>query len=705
MVRDVLKAYNEKGISLIEAGTGTGKSLAYLIPAVLWAKITGARTVVSTKTIALQEQLLLKDIPLVSKIIGNDVKAVIVKGISNYLCLRKLVDSQHELPGLHENEALELDKIEAWSKVTKDGSKSSLPFVPHPLTWEKVCAESDTCTNQRCEFYKDCHFFKAREEAATAQILISNHHLLFADLQRRSQDDNYDDAAILPHYTGVILDEAHHIEEIATEYFASKVGRINLLKILARIGSEKGIKMIGKLGYLRDQFHMHYSQSIPEHCHSISRRLMHDLPIMRKQLQEHIHQAYMDFDQFVSSSQRGEIEGESPVKENKLRILPSHRSHNSWKSMVEEPSKMLVEELFRFSQAIRALENDLKCLDDEKLNEKTKTVRFELSALTSRLSEAAEALQLFHKDIDNANRVQWIESQRYKTMINTTLVNAELDIAKSLAATLFNPFKSVVLCSATMTQHNSFDYMRKSLGITPELLPNVTVRESIYESPFNYSKQVLFAVPTDLPSPQDANFSGAATEKIWDLIQASRGNAFVLFTSFQALQECHQQLEPKLREQRYTVLKHGQESRQILLEKFKNTDRSVLFGTDTFWEGVDIAGDALRCVIIVKLPFKVPSEPIIQARTEAIQSRGGDPFREYALPNAIVKFRQGFGRLIRNKSDRGCVICLDGRLINKNYGKLFLKSLPLCQQAFDESGEILKQMADFYRRTYRSSRP
>ena len=300
MVKDVLKAYNEKGISLIEAGTGTGKSLAYLIPAVLWAKVTGERTVVSTKTIALQEQLLLKDIPLVAKIIGTEIKAVIVKGMSNYLCLRKLVDSQHEVLGLHENEALELDKIEAWAKVTTDGSRSSLPFVLHPSTWEKVCAENDTCTNQRCEFYKNCHFFKAREEAATAQILIANHHLLFADIQRRAQDDNYDDAAILPHYTGVILDEAHHIEEIATEYFATKVSKINLFKILTRIGSEKGVKAVGKLTYLRDQFHMHYSKSLPEHCQSLSRRLMHDLPIMRKQLQEHVHQTYMDFDHFLA---------------------------------------------------------------------------------------------------------------------------------------------------------------------------------------------------------------------------------------------------------------------------------------------------------------------------------------------------------------------------------------------------------------------
>lgn len=703
MMGDVLKAYNQKGISLIEAGTGTGKSLAYLIPAALWGKLTGERTIVSTKTIALQEQLLHKDIPLVAKTIGIELKAVIVKGMGNYVCMRKLVDSQHEV-ATHPNEAVELDKIEAWSKSTKDGSRSSLSFVPHSSTWEKVCAESDTCTSTRCEFYKDCHFFKAREEANNAQILIANHHLLFADLQRRNQDENYTETAVLPAYSAVILDEAHHIEEVATEYFASKAGRINLLKTLARIGSEKGTKIVGKLAALRDQFMMHFSKELPEECRSLSLRLLQDLPAMRRELQDYVHQAFVEFDAFVSKAQPFSDlirEGAgSPMKETKLRILPTHKNHESWKSMMEDPSKRLTELILRFVQSLKSVENDLKNLEDEKLNEKTKTIRFELSALAMRLVEASDALTLFHKDIDNSNKVQWIETHNYKSIINTTLVNAELDIAKSLAATLFNRFKTIVLCSATLTTNNNFQFIKQSLGITPEFLSNVNVRESVYESPFNYVKQVLFAIPTDVASPTDADFNSSAADKIWEAIQASRGNAFILFTSFQALQDCHRRLDDKLKQNRYTVLKHGDESRQVLLEKFKTVDRSVLFGTDTFWEGVDVVGEALRCVIIVKLPFKVPSEPIVQARTEAIQARGGDPFREYSLPNAIVKFKQGFGRLIRNKNDRGCIICLDGRLISKNYGKQFLQSLPDCAKAFVDTENMVKQMGDFYRRTH-----
>lgn len=704
MMRDVLKAYNEKGISLIEAGTGTGKSLAYLIPAVLWAQVNGDRTVISTKTIALQEQLFHKDIPLVSKIIGCELKAVIVKGMSNYLCLRKLIDAQSERANLSQAEHQDLEKIEAWAQQTKDGSKSSIPFIPHHSTWEKVCAESDTCTNVKCEFYKECHFFKAREEANDAQILIANHHLLFADLSRRFSDDNYESTALLPLYTSVVLDEAHHIEEVATEYFAARASRLDLVKTLARIASEKGIKIVGKLSSLRDQFAMHFARELPENCRSLHQRLNVDLPGLRRDLQDHIHSAFAAYELFVSMAQANveelRPETEHTSKENKLRVFPHHKNHPHWKSLMEDSTNGLADSLKRFVQALNAVEKDLKFLDDEKLNEKTKTIRFELASLAKRLSDASDSLLHFFSDLDNPNKVQWIENHSYKTMTNTTLVNAELDIAKSLAATLFSKFKSIVLCSATLTTNNNFDFIKRSLGITPELIPQVKVYESIYESPFDYSKQVLFTIPTDIPLPQDPKFNKVASEKIWHAIQASRGNAFVLFTSFHALQQCHRLLHDKLVENRYIVLKHGDENRQTLIHKFKANNRSVLFGTDTFWEGVDVVGEALRCVIIVKLPFKVPSEPIIQARTESIQSRGGDPFREYSLPNAIVKFKQGVGRLIRNKNDRGCIVCLDGRLIHKKYGEQFLKSIPDCERVFGETEEMVKAMGSFYKRTH-----
>ncbi len=263
MMHNILSAYNENKISLIEAGTGTGKSFAYLIPAILWAVQNKERTVISTHTIALQEQLLLKDIPIISKALNLDLKAVLIKGMGNYLCMRKLHEANEEHLLLPENEAKELQKIDGWNQATKDGSRSSLPFAPSPEIWERVSAESDSCTNSKCSFFQECHFFKARRKAADAQILIVNHHLLFADLNRRAESENYEDPAILPAYTRVIIDEAHHIEDIATEYFASNVNRINLLRLMGKLTAEKQILNPGKLSILKKKIVDHYKSKTP----------------------------------------------------------------------------------------------------------------------------------------------------------------------------------------------------------------------------------------------------------------------------------------------------------------------------------------------------------------------------------------------------------------------------------------------------------
>ena len=297
-------------------------------------------------------------------------------------------------------------------------------------------------------------------------------------------------------------------------------------------------------------------------------------------------------------------------------------------------------------------------------------------------------------------RVRWIEVQMARGAPYLTLIDAELDISQQMVDRLFIPFSTVVLCSATMTTNKQFDYIRGRLGILPELLGERPVIQNLYESPFNYSQQALLAVPTDLPAPHQPQFLQAAVDAIWNSVQASQGNAFVLFTSYGMLKMCHDLLARRFEEQGYHPMKQGDLSRQALIEQFKAVDRSILFGTDSFWEGVDVVGEALRLVIIVKLPFRVPSEPIFQARSQAIEAKGGDAFMEYALPGAVVKFKQGFGRLIRNRRDRGCVVCLDNRLLTKGYGRLFLNSLPPCQTLFAPSDEVRRQMADFYRRTY-----
>lgn len=702
MMRSILHAYNHNHIALIEAGTGTGKSMAYLIPALLWAAQTKERTVISTNTITLQEQLLHKDIPRLLKALNLDVKAVLVKGMHNYLCKRKFDDAQHEAPLFAPAETEEIYKIGAWLENVSDGSRSSMPFSVSHAAWEKVAAESDTCNRNACPYYQECCFFKARRQASEAQILIVNHHLLFADLVRRAESDNYKDAAILPPYTRIILDEAHNIEDVATEYFADHISQMDLFRLMARLASEKGGKIHGKLPLIKEKLTAIYRHEMPSEVSAIHSRLAIDLPGLRRDLQQLSHEtfgAFFDFAQLVNVPQKGSSEEPAPG-DHKLRILPKHHQHPFWIDKLVPIVKQLIGSIQRYAQGLVALEQDIKYLDHPRIDDQFKSTLFEISALAARLSGAGGTLEQFIGEQIPPNKVRWIELQMLKSMLNTTLVDANLDIAKTLANYLFSKFPTIVLCSATLTTNNQFRFFRNRLGLTEALLPGRAIKENIYNSPFNFPRQAMLAVPTDIPSPSEPSFTREASEHIWRILQASRGNAFVLFTSYTMLQACFALLETRLKEQRFHPIKQGDEDRLQLLKRFQSQDRSVLFGTDSFWEGVDVVGDALRCVIIVKLPFKVPSDPLIQARSEAITEGGGDPFMDYSLPQAIVKFKQGFGRLIRNKRDRGCIVCLDNRLMTKRYGRMFLNSLPACQQAFVPSEELKEKMGEFYRKTH-----
>lgn len=704
MMRNVIDAYNKDQISLIEAGTGTGKSMAYLIPAMIWALKKKEKTVISTNTITLQEQLIHKDIPMLTQALQMDIKAVLVKGMSNYLCLRKLDDAKHELSGLPIDEASEIEQIERWSASTQDGSRSSLSMVPSSNTWERVCAESDTCNHQQCPFFSKCFFFKARREAEDAQILVANHHLLFADLSVRAETNNYEETSILPFYNRLILDEAHHIEDVATDFFGNSVSKLGILRLLSRLSSDKHNKLQGKLATLKDKLDFFFGITPPHDAASIIMRLNIDLPGMRRELQELTTNTFQALAEFIESTQApsnsvGE-QADVPVQESKLRLLPEHHTHPIWESRIVPAGKKLVTSLKRYLQALTSLEVDLKEINHDKFQEQAKGVRLDIAALAMRLSNHTVLIERFLMEPPSNDKVRWIEEQQLRIMRNVSLSDAELDISNALVNCLFSKFATIVLCSATLATNQQFNFVRKRLGITETKLPDRFVTENIYDSPFDYATQAMLAIPTDVPFPQHPDFTKEAAEQIWQAVQVSRGSTFVLFTSYGMMKSCHEILYNRFIDNRFHVFKQGDDNRQALLTKFKNTERSVLFGTDSFWEGVDVVGEALRCVIIVKLPFKVPTEPIIQARTEAIIASGGDPFFEYTLPNAIVKFKQGFGRLIRNKRDRGCIVCLDTRLITKGYGKQFLNSLPACQQVFASSEHVEQHMREFYRKTH-----
>lgn len=700
MVKDIVEAYNENKIALVEAGTGTGKSLAYLVPALLWALKNNQTTVISTNTINLQEQLLFKEIPFLAKVLKINIKAVLVKGMSNYVCLRKVKETQHEISLFPSEEQVELQKIAAWSDQTKDGSRADLPFVPQQNSWEKVCAEGDLCLREKCEFYNQCHFFNARKQAKDAQILISNHSLLFSDLAVRSISEK--GLGILPDYDKVILDEAHNIEEIATDHFASKTSMLYILRVLSRLYSEKQGKGYGKIALLYRVILRAYGHNLSPDVEALLSKMNLEIPHLRRQigqLTSDVFSSFAEFIQLIHPSQDQPADG-IIVKENKLRLLSNHQKHPAWLEEIFPQTKELITQLRKFIQILHSLDGDITNLKDKKLKEDCESLLNEIIVLGSRLDKACTTLSGFIESEFPKEKVKWVETAKYRNTLHVELIDAKLDISGDLAHFLFRKFPTTILCSATLTTNNHFHFIKERLGLIPLLLQGKPLIEKIYTSPFNYKTQALLAIPMDLPSPSDSKFTEKAAETILLAIQASRGNAFVLFTSYTNMRYCHSLLALKLKEKGFTLLIQGEKSRKKLIEEFKEIDRSVLFGTDSFWEGVDVAGEALRCVIIVKLPFQVPKEPIIQARMEAISAKGGNPFLEFSVPNAIVKFKQGFGRLIRKKNDRGCIVCLDSRIKTQTYGKLFLNSLPNCQKHFVDSKSMHETMNAFYKDTY-----
>jgi ATP-dependent DNA helicase DinG len=658
MFQDVFAAYDEECTYLIEAGTGTGKSLAYLIPAILWAAGKKEPSVIATHTIALQEQLMQKDIPFLLDALDLDLKAVLAKGMHNYVCLRKLHDNDEEIP----------ESILNWSKTCREGSKSELPVLPSADLWEQINAESESCTHAKCPYYKDCFFFKARKAMEDAHLIVANHHLLFADLAIREESETLEAGAILPKYKRLILDEAHHCEDVATQYFADHVSRRGIIHALGRLFSDRGT---GKLISLCRKINEVYPESNP-----LTESLIIIFPAEKRAIVDKLNLAFDALSNYFASHRL----------EDKCRIREIHLNDPFWIQQVQPPVETVCADVKRFIHSILLIEGKIKQMQDDSLETKCEGLLAEIKGICKRLETFFSTLHTFVFSPLNPTVVRWMEGKPP----DLHLVAADLEIANRLAAALFNRLPTIVLCSATLSTHASFSFIRERLGIQ-------NAQERIYKSPFDYKQQSLLTVPLDLPDPSHPSFTRLAAEQIWETISISQGGVFVLFTSYSMLRECEQLLAPRLYQKHFSLHCQGDESRMHLLRKFRESAKGVLFGTDSFWEGVDVAGEALRCVIIVKLPFKVPSDPLFQARSEAISKMGGSPFFDYSLPHAIVKFKQGFGRLIRTKNDRGCIICLDPRLATKGYGKMFLKSLPDCPTHFETSQQIHSRLRDFFK--------
>ena len=575
--------------AVAEAGTGTGKTLAYLVPILL----SGQRVVISAATKNLQEQLYFKDIAFLRKLFPK-LRATLMKGRSNYLCRQKVYDMVDEpfLNGLEEVD--QFAKIRKWDKRTETGDRAELEILPDSSElWRRIDARRETCTGQKCKEFDRCFITKMHQQAAESDLIIVNHHLFFADLALKQTEF----AGLIPEYSAVVFDEAHELEDVATQYFGLRVSNYRLEE-LAR-DSEATLK-VKKLG--------------------------------SEALQRCLERLRLATDTFFSvfPAQEGRFNFDQ-----REAFLESHR------------------------RAYETLQNALTRLSSEL--EGLPSRPEEANNLIRRAKELRQAVEYLLESKER-NFVYWWERRGRGVFLEAS----PIDVSEILEERLFNRVESVVLTSATLSVADNFQFLKNRLGVP-------YARERILASPFDYSDQALFYMPTSLPDPRAQNFPARAADVIVEVLEASEGRAFVLFTSYQQMRELYERVRKRVP---YEMFLQGTAPKTRLLDRFRRTPHAVLFATSSFWQGVDVQGEQLSAVIVDRLPFAVPSDPVVAARIRMINEDGGNAFTDYQIPDAIIRLKQGFGRLLRSQSDRGILCLLDNRIARKAYGKMFLESLP-----------------------------
>ena len=655
--------YNTGGVGVAEAGTGTGKSVAYLLPAIRWALQNGERTVVSTNTINLQEQLVDKDLPLLRRALGEPFRFALVKGRSNYVSIRRALLAQASAATLLEPEKqAELRGIVDWMKATQDGSLSDLPFRPSAEVWDEVQSETDVCLRAKCPHFQDCFYQRSRRDAAQANVLVVNHHLLFSDLAVRRLQGNYTAPAVLPHYRRLVLDEAHNLEEAATNHLGTTVSRRGIFRTLRRL------EMRGKglLPSFRNAVAAVKKNDLAAQgaLDVIDDRLMPSLEGARERTAAVFSFLY---DVFA---------GSDPV----VRLEDNFDAHPVWVLGLDDALSALLDNLTGLLAGMEELRDRVQA--DEQLKQGLEAQLVELRGSANRIGAAADGLRGALRPGESEQKlVRWMERQppRDGREGNLTLNSAPLDLSEVLRDALFEKVPTVILTSATLATQGNFRFMRQRLGIGPAFAEEFNVEEEIFPSPFEYPSQTLLAVPTDLPTPAgeyDPRHDEATVRATLELAKISDGGIFVLFTSYRALRHVAGELRSRRADLEWPLFVHGEAPRAQLVERFAASGRGILLGTTSFWEGVDVPGQPLRGLVIPKLPFKVPSEPVTAARIEHIERAGGNSFLQYMLPHAAIRMKQGFGRLIRSRDDHGVVLVLDGRIAKKSYGRYFVDSLP-----------------------------
>ena len=663
LLKNIAKTFNQNKTGVFEAGTGVGKSYAYLIPSILWAVQNNERVVISTGTINLQQQLCLKDIPQAIKITGKPVKFILMKGRQNYICKRRLQDALNSKDLFENND--DLDRIAQWQDSCDSGSKSELSFLPSESVWNRINSESDACMALRCPYYSQCFVMKVKKEASAANILVVNHHLLFADIESRLHGAGYDDAVVLPPYKRIIFDEAHGIETAATSFFSESFNRFKILKPLNLLYRKKKNSAMGFL-------------------FSVS---------MLSKEEEKSFQAYQMISKIKSDLTNLEtLALDLCIQENNLWLNPlTFRNFQPVLSMCQT----LAKDISVFTSLV------LEVLDGVPEDDRDIPYFWETKVLNRRLLDYSVILNDFFMWEEKPDKVFWLQKKNLPSDMQKddelnfyiNFIETPLDIAPLMNQGIFEPMDSVVCTSATLKTGRDFSYWLRHNGLY--FSDSDEVLQGEFFSPFPYKENMIFLVPKDIPFPDEPDFQIYVENVLKNLILKAKGRTLVLFTSYESLRLSYNNIFSTMLANGIKLLRQGSDDNARILKNFKDDVSSVLFATDSFWQGVDVPGESLSQVIIVKLPFTVPNDPVFKARSEAIRKKGGNSFMELSVPEAIIKFRQGVGRLIRKNTDKGTVVVLDRRIYEKQYGSLFLANVPECKKYYEPVSKILDIIEEF----------
>ena len=674
MASRIAQLYNSGGIGLLEAGTGVGKSLGYLVPALRWSARNKERTIVSTNTINLQEQLVGKDLPFLKDALDDQpVRFALLKGWRNYVCLARLEQAESAESTLFDDGMRDdVASIAAWASKTKDGSLSDLPSPPRSEIWDEVSAEPDLCQRFKCTHFEKCFVFKARRIAAEADVIVVNHHLLLSDVAVRRASGNWGDSAVLPAYSRLVVDEGHHLEDAAANHLGVAVTRRGLQRLFGRLERRgRGLlpALVSRLNAQRDLISVASMDLVEERL----------APAVRSAREK----STLLFDLLDT------LLDESGVQV--LRLTDAFAAHRIWDSGLRLALEDTRGALALLREGLQMISERLEA--SQKASEANAPLLGEIRAVTRRLEAASDALGETLAPKAGTRTVRWLERQGRERSVAATAV--PLDLAPILRDDLFRRVKTTIVTSATLATNGDFSFLRNRLGLNES---DVEPATGVFPSPFHYDIQSLLAVPTDIPAPNGdaARHASAVIEIISDVAEASDGGLFALFTSHKDVRLMAAELRSRGFERRWPLLVHGEATRDTLLDRFRNSEGAVLIGTASFWEGVDVPGRALRGLVIGKLPFKVPTEPLTAAHCEAIERAGGDAFAEYMLPHAALRLKQGFGRLIRTSTDSGVVVIADPRVVRMGYGRELMRVLPPARRLAGNWSDLREEIRRFY---------